>query len=317
MAAIIEPPDRACGDADLRRGAQMSVSRLKVAIAGAAALLAVTGASRAQVVLSAPTINGYIGTAGSPEFLINGVGDVVIPAGETGTGFVYATLGGPIPGGIPTFAPINSPGIGLSYSALSNYCVSGESCSGGIGGQVFEQYQIEDYVPGAPYNAQADVTIKIGDDVSNVGPGGIKVTAYVVAYQGATPLYSGGQYSGGQCVGGAGWNFCGPGTTSSGAPLVTTTFQMTENTPFFVELTVSGGGGDNPGDPPTVVGGLSTASADIDPYFTTNTGTLYFSPGVLNNPVPEPASWAIVFLGAAAVGGAMRRARRDRAVATA
>ena len=293
----------------------MSVSkRLKVAIAGAAALLGLAGASRAQVVLpalSAPTINGYIGTAGSPPsgYLIDGVGDVVIPAGETGTGFVYATLGGPIPGGIPTFAPINSPGIGLSYHALSNYCVTGESCIGGIGGQVFEQYQIEDYNPGAPYNAQADVTIKIGDDVSNVGPGGIKVTAYVVAYQGATPLYSGAQ-----CVGGAGWNFCGPGTTSSGAPLVTTTFQMTENTPFFVELTVSGDGGDNPGDPPTVVGGLSTASADIDPYFTTNTGTLYFSPGILNNPVPEPASWAMLFLGAAAVGGTMRRARREAVV---
>jgi hypothetical protein len=288
----------------------MSVSsRLKLAIAGAAAILAAFGAARAQPVLSAPTINGYIGTAGYSSLLIDGVSDVVIPAGETGTGFVYATLGGPIPGGIPTFAPINSPGIGLSYNALSNFCQTGQGCSGGIGGQVFEQYQIEDYNPGAAYGAQADVTIKIGDDVSNVGPGGIHVTANVVAYQGAQPLYSGAQ-----CVGGAGWNYCGVGTTSSGAPLVTTTFQMTENTPFFVELSVSGMGGDNPGDPPTTVGGLSSASADIDPYFTTDDGTLYFSPGVLNAPVPEPMAWAMLVVGAAMAGVGVRRARRGQAI---
>ena len=67
--------------------------------------------------------------------------------------------------------------------------------------------------------------------------------------------------------------------------------------------------------------GPSQASALIDPQFSidksfpnANLYSIVLSPGIGNGGVPEPSTWAMMLLGVASLGGALRR-RRDVAAA--
>ena len=230
--------------------------------------------------------DSFVGVAGAGPYPLTAPGYVQVPAGMPGgTGDVYAHLG-------------PSPYDGFTYDNVAS--VGGDA---GGSGNVDMTYYVEYYnasLPaGNPNNVTAHVLLGASDLVQQFGAG--TATAALVISGGNAVVVN--EH---QCVTGPGWGGCGGGAavTSSGAPFVATFFNMVENQVYSVELIANGYGGWN------VATGPGSATASVDPTFSTTAtgGAFFFSPGV--GGVPEPTTWAMFLAGVGAIGAALRISRR-------